>query len=232
MSRRRSIVNALPHEVLPESYIDISDKIFALEQMKKGEKDPEKIKGIQDKIDQYTVTYTEAVKPETQIEREKKVNNALTKMSENLPHDIKLYIDHFVHPKVGDIILTSITEYNTRQQYGKKDVYGIVVDTEDLVMNPEITFIYIEPNSQDGYSIGQTNHYESPKNIEASTTSQLTEYYKEYVSTKKHREYLKRKRLAQLAAKYYKKNKKTKAKSRGGRKTRRHKIYRFMPSPK
>ena len=228
MSRRRSIINALPHEVLPESYIDISDKIFALEQMKRGEKDPEKIKGIQDKIDQYTVTYTEAVKPETQIDREKKVNTALTKMSENLPHDIKLYIDHFVHPKVGDIILTSITEYN-RQHYGVKDVYGIIVDTEDLFMNPKITFIYITPS---GYSIGQTNHYESPKNIEASTTSQLTEYYKEYVSTKKHREYLKRKRLAQLAAKYYKKNKKTKAKSRGGRKTRRHKSHRFRPSPK
>ena len=226
---RRPIVNALPHEVLPESYIDISDKIYALEQMKKAEKDQEQIKGLQDKIHQYTVTYTEAVKPETQIEREKKVNTALTKMSENLPHDINQYIYHFVHPKVGDIILTSITEYNTRQQFGRKDVYGIVVDTEDLFMNPKITFIYITPS---GYSIGETNHYESPKNIEASTTSQLTEYYKEYVSTKQHREYLKRKRLAQLAAKHYKKNKKTKAKTRGGRNTRRHKSHRFRPSPK
>jgi len=66
---RRPIVNALPHEVLPESYIDISDKIYALEQMKKAEKDQEQIKGLQDKIHQYTVTYTEADKPETQIER-------------------------------------------------------------------------------------------------------------------------------------------------------------------
>jgi hypothetical protein len=225
MSRRQPIVNALPHEVLPESYIDISDKIFALEQIKKYEKDSEKIKEIQDKIDQYTVIYTEAVKPEAQLDRENKVNYALSKMSENLPHDIKLYIDHFVHPKVGDIILTSITYYD-RQHFSMKDVYGIIVDTEDLFMKPKITFIYIAPTSPSGYNIGQTNHYDAPNNIEASTISQLKEYYKEYISTKKHREYLKRKRLAKLAAKYYKKNKKTKAKSRGGRKTRRHTSHR------
>jgi hypothetical protein len=179
--KRLPIDNGFPTRKLPHSPSMIADKIFHL----KLELDKEEIELKRESINKRIENLEEMLKPENKQQRDEDYVQLFTKLGSRLPPGIAEHITSYIHPVVGDIVLTNIVTWkNVRGQVdksGEVELYGIIINTKEVGKVLQITFIYKDASAPDGYSINKSTRYQPPHNIEKKTIDELKGFYKHYL---------------------------------------------------
>jgi hypothetical protein len=213
--KRLPIDNGFPTRKLPHSPSIIDDQILNL----RLELNKEEIELKRDSINKKIENLEKMLKSENKQQREEDYVQLFTKLGSRLPPGIAEHITSYIHPVVGDIVLTNIVTLKIvrGQVYksGEVELYGIIIDTKEVGRVLQITFIYKDASAPDGYSINKSTRYQPPHNIEKKTIDELKGFYKHYVKqTRTINKNIDTKSKWHGTYRYF-------PKKRGGRKTRR-----------